>query len=172
LSQMSERVPDGIDWLDRGEAETWRTFLDANRALFSALESQLNADSQMPLAYYEILVTLSEAPERTLRMGTLATSTRSSSSRLSHAVARLEKCGWVSRQSHPSDRRGQVAALTDKGAEALAAASPGHVRAVRQYLIDALTPEQRVALTDISRAICAATTAHTTETPAPHPHEG
>jgi DNA-binding MarR family transcriptional regulator len=109
----------------------------------------------MPHAYYEILVRLSEADGRSLRMSELADRTLSSRSRLSHAVARLEERGWVAREDCPTDRRGQVARLTDAGLATLAAAAPGHVNAVREFLIDRLTGEQLEQLTAIGEAILA-----------------
>ena len=107
----------------------------------------------MPHAYFEILVRLSEAPERTLRMSELAHSTLSSRSRLSHAVARLEERGWVQREDCPTDRRGQNARLTDTGFAVLAATAPGHVDTVRRLVIDALSPEQLAQLTAIGQTI-------------------
>jgi DNA-binding MarR family transcriptional regulator len=109
----------------------------------------------MPHAYYEILVRLSEADDRALRMSQLADRTRSSRSRLSHAIARLEERGWVRREDCPTDRRGQIARLTDKGFDVLRAAAPGHVDAVRGYLVEALTAEQLRQLESIGRAIVA-----------------
>ena len=73
----------------------------------------MQAQHGLTMADYEILVRLSEAPHRTLRMSELADAAESSRSRLSHAVARLEEAGWVRRESCPSDRRGQLAVLTD-----------------------------------------------------------
>jgi DNA-binding MarR family transcriptional regulator len=128
--------------LDEREQRTWREFLFATRLLFEDLDRQLQRDSGMPHAYYLILAMLSEAPERTLTMGRLAEVVRSSPSRLSHAVARLEEAGWVHRTSHPTDRRATLARLTDDGLAALTAAAPGHVAAVRRHLFDQLTPEQ------------------------------
>jgi DNA-binding MarR family transcriptional regulator len=78
---------------------------------------------------------------------------RSSSSKLSHAISRLEDCGWVRREPHPTDRRATFAVLTDEGLAALAKAAPGHVNAVRENLLRRLTPEQLEQLTEISRAI-------------------
>ena len=106
-------------WLTADEQRTWRTFLDATQLLFSAVEGQLQRESGIPHGYYEILVRLSEAPDRSLRMSQLAEASVSSKSRLSHAVARLEERGWVERLDCPTDRRGQVARLTDTGFAAL-----------------------------------------------------
>jgi DNA-binding MarR family transcriptional regulator len=142
-----------VQWLTATEYETWRAYLDSTRILLHTLETQLQADAGMPLTYYEILVDLSEAPNRTLRMGVLAQQVRSSTSRLSHAISRLEECGWVRREYDPEDRRATYAVLTDHGADALAAAAPGHVTAVRQHFIGRLTPEQINQLGQISRAL-------------------
>lgn len=129
-------------WLADEEQRTWRHFLWTSRLLFEALDRQMQRDSGMPHAYYIILAMLSEAPGRTLTMGRLAELVRSSPSRLSHAVSRLEDAGWVKRTKQAPDRRTTLAHLTDEGFEVLAAAAPGHVEAVRQHLFDLLTPEQ------------------------------
>lgn len=107
----------------------------------------------MPHAYYVILVHLSEAPDRRLRMSELAEAAGSSRSRLSHAVGRLEQSGWVRREDCPTDRRGQLAVLTDQGFAALAAAAPGHVEGVRRHLFDPLSPAQIDQLRRISEAL-------------------
>jgi len=140
-------------WLSACEQEIWRAFMSAVDGLTDQFARQLQRDAAMPYTYYEILVALSEAPDRTLRMSELAGARGSSRSRLSHAVARLEEVGWVRRQNCPTDKRGSFAVLTDKGFAALEAAAPGHVTEVRQRLFDVLTPEQVEQLGDISRAI-------------------
>lgn len=140
-------------WLDADEQRTWRAFLSATQLLFDQLDRELQRDAKIPHAYYEILVRLSEAPDRTLRMSQLADSTLSSRSRLSHAVSRLEESGWVERRSCPTDRRGQLAVLTDKGFSALEAAAPGHVEGVRTHVFDPLTPEQVKALRELSETL-------------------
>ncbi|SCL49520.1 transcriptional regulator, MarR family [Micromonospora citrea] len=140
-------------WLDPDEQRTWRAFLTASRALMETLDRELQRDAGMPHAYYEILVRLSEAPQRRLRMSDLAEASGSSRSRLSHAVARLEAAGWVRREDCPTDRRGQIAVLTDEGFATLAAAAPGHVEGVRRHLFDALSPAQVDQLRRISEAL-------------------
>jgi DNA-binding MarR family transcriptional regulator len=142
-------------WLSQVEQETWRSFLAACTAFFSATDAQLQRDSGMPLAYYEILVRLSEAPGRHLRMSQLAEATAASKSRASHAVARLEERGWVRRDECPTDRRGQFASLTEEGFAVLEAAAPGHVEQVRKSLFDALSPEQVKHLREICEAMLA-----------------
>ncbi|MGV9804552.1 MarR family winged helix-turn-helix transcriptional regulator [Micromonospora chersina] len=140
-------------WLDPDEQRTWRAFLTASRALMDTLDRELQRDAGMPHAYYEILVRLSEAPDRRLRMSELADATGSSRSRLSHAAARLEAAGWIGREDCPTDRRGQLAVLTDAGFATLAAAAPGHVDGVRRHLFDALSPAQVDQLRRISETL-------------------
>lgn len=142
-------------WLTDAEQETWRAYMTANVEFSAFIDRQMRRDSGMPMAYYEILVRLSEADGRRLRMSELAEASLSSRSRLSHAVAALEKNGWVVRRPADGDRRGWVCELTDDGFAALAAAAPGHVTAVREKLFDVLTPEQLDALREIGRAISA-----------------
>ncbi|KXK60053.1 MarR family transcriptional regulator [Micromonospora rosaria] len=140
-------------WLDPDEQRTWRAFLSASRGLMETLDRELQRDAGMPHAYYEILVRLSEAPDRRMRMSELATETASSRSRLSHAAARLEAAGWIRREECPTDRRGQLAVLTEQGFATLAAAAPGHVEGVRRHLFDALSPAQVDQLRRISEAV-------------------
>jgi DNA-binding MarR family transcriptional regulator len=137
-------------WLSEEEQRTWRAFLAANKLVFEQLDRELQRDAALPHAYYEILVRLSEAPDRALRMSALADRSQSSRSRLSHAVARLEDNGWVRREDCPTDKRGQIARLTDEGFAALEAAAPGHVESVRKHVFDPLTPQEQEQLRTIS----------------------
>jgi DNA-binding MarR family transcriptional regulator len=86
-------------------------------------------------------------------MSELADASRSSRSRLSHAVSRLEERGWVERQDCETDRRGQLARLTAEGEQALAEAAPGHVAAVRHHVTDQLSAAQIRQLGDIAQAL-------------------
>ena len=143
-------------WLSASEQQAWRAYLEATTLLFDALDRQLQRDAGIPHAYYEILVRLSEAEQRSMRMSELADATRSSRSRLSHAVARLEERGWLERIECATDKRGQVAVLTDAGFAALEEAAPGHVETVRKHVIDQLTAEQIEQLTQICVTITGA----------------
>jgi DNA-binding MarR family transcriptional regulator len=144
-------------WLTPEEQTSWRRFIDGTRALVDALDRQLQVDSSIPHAYYEVLVPLSEAPCRSMRMSELAEKARSSRSRLSHAISRMEERGWVKRVDCSTDKRGQVAMLTDEGLEVVKAAAPGHVAAVRKYLIDRLTPEQLAVLGELGDVMLGST---------------
>ncbi|NEA31919.1 MarR family transcriptional regulator [Streptomyces sp. SID13031] len=143
-------------WLDDQEQRAWRAFIAAQRVVNGRIEQQLQRDAGMPHTYFEILVRLADATDGRLRMSELAVSTLGSRSRLSHAVNRLEKVGWVRREGIESDRRGQVAIITEEGRQKLKDTAPGHVEAVRQAVFDALTSEQ----VDQLRDICAALARH------------
>jgi DNA-binding MarR family transcriptional regulator len=140
-------------WLDDKEQHAWRAFIAAQRVVNSRIEQQLQRDAGMPHTYFEILVRLSDAADGRLRMSELAVATLGSRSRLSHAVNRLEKVGWVRREGIESDRRGQVAIITEEGKQKLKETAPGHVETVRQAVFDALTEEQVSQLHDICAAL-------------------
>jgi len=140
-------------WLNDEEQVAWRAFIDAVRLFTGEIDRELQRDSGLNHAYYQILVALSEAPQSTMRMSELATLTLTSRSRLSHAIARLEEAGWVQRQSCPSDRRGSFAVLTAEGYAVLEMAARGHVEAVRRNLFDVLSACQVQQLGEISRVI-------------------
>lgn len=143
------------NWLTDEEQEAWRAFVLARHLLEDALDRQLQRDSGMPHAYYMILTVLIEATDHTVRMGDLAARLSYSRSRLTHAVASLERSGWVARHPDPSDGRGQLAVLTRAGVRAQHDAAVGHVAEVRRVLIDRLTPAQIGQLAAISEAIVA-----------------
>ncbi|WP_371548639.1 MarR family winged helix-turn-helix transcriptional regulator [Streptomyces sp. NBC_00554] len=140
-------------WLTDEEQRTWRAYMHASTLLEDHLDRQLQRDAGMPHVYYGLLVQLAEAPHRRLRMTELAMNAKITRSRLSHAVARLEKSGWVRREDCPSDKRGQFAVLTDEGYEVLSRTAPGHVAAVRQALFNRLSPDQQKALGEAMRII-------------------
>ncbi|MCM2419867.1 MULTISPECIES: MarR family winged helix-turn-helix transcriptional regulator [Streptomyces] len=144
---------DSMKWLTEEEQASWRAYVHATTLLEDHLDRQLQRDAGMPHMYYALLTTLSDAPTRRMRMTELAQQTKITRSRLSHAVTRLEKNGWIAREDCPSDRRGQMAVLTDEGYEVLVRTAPGHVTAVRSAIFDRLTPEQVQQLGEISRII-------------------
>ena len=136
-------------WLDQEEQAAWRSYLDGTRMLFQELERELVADADLSMTDYELLVRLSEAPDGTLRMRELADATLATRSGVTRAVSRAERSGWVQRVECEDDRRGMNAQLTEAGRAKLAEAAPGHVNAVRENLLDLLTPEQLGQLTAI-----------------------
>lgn len=143
-------------WLDAQEQRHWRSWIAAGTLLRERLSRELQASHGLTLADYEVLVRLSEAPDRALRMSRLADDTLASRSRLTHQIDRLERDGWVSRQPCPDDRRGQLAVLTGHGFDVLVAAAPTHVEGVRRHLLDVLGPDQFAAVGHACAAVAAA----------------
>lgn len=133
-------------WLSEDEQRSWRAWIAASNTLNHRLSADLQRQHGLTLADYEILVQLSEHPDRKLRMSDLAEATLASRSRLSHQVDRLVKRGLVERQECEFDKRGSFAVLTDQGWKAIVAAAPDHVESVRTYLVDVLSPEELSAL--------------------------
>ncbi len=133
---------DEVAWLSDREQAAWRAWLDSTRLLIQALDRQLETEAGLSFLDYQVLVTLSEAPDRRMRMRDLAEATLSTRSGTTRAVNRLERAGWVRRVECDDDRRGTHAELTGAGRDKLAATAPGHVAAVRANLVDLLTPRQ------------------------------
>ncbi|GAB3672979.1 MarR family transcriptional regulator [Actinocorallia lasiicapitis] len=142
-----------VRWLDDEEQQTWRAFLWATQLLTEEMDRQLQRQSGVPLSYYVALAMLSESPTRSLTMTELAVQARSSPSKLSHAVRKLEEMGYVERSRHPEDGRTTIATLTDAGLAFVVEAAPGHVETVRSALFDQITPEQTGQLRVIAEAI-------------------
>ncbi|MGX1576243.1 MarR family winged helix-turn-helix transcriptional regulator [Cellulosimicrobium funkei] len=140
-------------WLDDQQLDAWKRLVAVVELLPGVLDSQLRRDADLSHFEYYVLAMLSEAPRRTLRMTDLAGATNATLPRLSHVVARLEKRGLVERVPCPEDRRATNAHLTDAGWEKVVATAPGHVRTVRDHVIDALTDEQVEQLDAIAGAI-------------------
>jgi len=126
----------------------WLAFLEVSHRLDRVIEQQLRRDAGLSHAQYEILSRLESAPGGRLRMSELADVIIVSRSGLTYQVGQLERAGLVRREKDATDERGVLAVLTAGGRAALLRAAPGHVRVVRHYLIDALTPAQRSALAE------------------------
>lgn len=143
---VSEIRPGQPRWLDDAEAATWINLVRVLMLLPAALDRQLREEAGIPHPYYQILATLSGRSNHAMRMTDLSRQVGTTASRLSHAVASLEQRGWVRRHACPTDKRGQVARLTDAGLATLTAAAPGHVEEVRRLVFDHLTPDEVVQL--------------------------
>ncbi|MBA8929060.1 DNA-binding MarR family transcriptional regulator [Kutzneria viridogrisea] len=136
-------------WLDEGEMAAWRAYRVASILLEGQLHRELADTNDITLADYEVLVRLSERPDKRMRMSQLAIEVASSKSRVSHQIARMERAGLVSRNECPSDGRGVFAALTDLGMAKLREAAPTHVRGVRSHIVDMLSPEEQQVLAQV-----------------------
>ncbi|MFF1869554.1 MarR family transcriptional regulator [Streptomyces sp. CB03911] len=144
-SPSTDTEEETTPWLTAREQRLWRAHLEVSKLLDYQLGRELQPHG-LAINDYEILVVLSEAPERRMRMTDLATATLQSKSRLSHQITRMETAGLVLRQECPGDRRGLYAHLTEPGWETMQRVAPDHVRSVRRHFIDRFTPEQLDAM--------------------------
>lgn len=131
--------PDAVRWLDPEQQRSWRSLIQMVMTLPAALEADLQQRAGLTTFEYIVLSSLSQAPDRTLRLSNLAARANSSLSRLSHVVTRLEAKGWVTRRTCAGDGRSTEAVLTDDGWRKVVASAPGHVEAVRRLVVDPLS---------------------------------
>ena len=117
------------DWRLR----VWRSFLRAHSTVLRRLERDLLVETGMPLAWYDVLLQLAEAPGRRLRMADLAERVLLSRSGLTRLVERLQAEGLVTREPFPGDARGLYTVLTAEGLDRLRVAAPVHLAGVQEY---------------------------------------
>jgi DNA-binding MarR family transcriptional regulator len=129
-------------WLDDREQQAWRRYTRLRSQLDARLSRQLQRDAGLSDADYSVLVHLSEAPERHLRLYELGGALQWEKSRLSHHLTRMERRGLVARTDCPDDARGTFVVLTDVGLKSIQTAAPDHVAAVRRHFVDVLSPDQ------------------------------
>lgn len=141
------------EWLDAREQRAWRGFLQMHAVVTRALRTQLQFDSELSLADYEVLVCLSEAESGRLRSYQIAEHVQWEPSRLSHQLRRMEARGLVARAECPEDGRGMTTSITPMGEAAITRAAPLHVREVRRVFIDRLGREQLDMLAACATAV-------------------
>jgi DNA-binding MarR family transcriptional regulator len=135
--------------LNETQQTCWRAFIESSWALHTRLEDDLRTATGLSMSDYHVMVALSEAPERRVRMGELASQLVFSPSRLTYQISTMVKRGLVLRQSCPEDGRGQEAVLTDAGLAALRAAAPLHLETVRESFIDDLDDAEIAIITRV-----------------------
>jgi DNA-binding MarR family transcriptional regulator len=131
-----------VTWLSPEEQVSWLAVVRLMTWLPWSIDQQLQRDSNLSMVEYQVLAMLSNSPQWTMRMSSLAEVTNASLSRLSHVVKRLENRGLVYRQPDSADGRFTNAILTDDGFREIDDAAPAHVAHVRSIVIDVLTREQ------------------------------
>lgn len=135
-------------WLNPTEMKAWRTYITTTVRLLEALGADLEGHG-LSMPDYEILVQLSEAPDRRMRMSDLAASALLSRSRLSHRMKVMESTGWIRREPCPGDKRGYFAVMTPKGWRAIDTAAPDHLRSVRSRFMDHLSQEEQAVMAQV-----------------------
>jgi DNA-binding MarR family transcriptional regulator len=140
-------------WLSDTEQHAWRSFLRMQAQLTTRLSRELQADSELSIADYDVLVHLTDLEGGRRRILELARELDWEKSRMSHHLARMAKRGLIAREECPADGRGAFIVITPEGQAAIEAAAPRHVETVRRLVFDALTPEQVAALGAVSDRI-------------------
>lgn len=140
-------------WLDQAQQHVWRSFLGGVTVLMDQLDRDLRTKHDLSMAEYEILVRLSEAPNRSIRMAELAAAVAHSRSRVTHTIARLERDGIVTRGQCSTDGRGVSATLTDHGFGVLEQAAHTHVTGVHDYFVAQASPEDFSAVGRVMSAV-------------------
>jgi len=139
------------EWLTDDQLDSWKAVVALTMTLPAALDAQLKRDTGLNSFDYHVLAALAELPDGAMGMGELAAISQGSPSRLSHAVARLERAGWIERRN--GEARCVNAHLTAAGRRKLVASAPGHVREVRRLVIDVLTADQLAVLGEAARLV-------------------
>jgi DNA-binding MarR family transcriptional regulator len=142
-----------VRWLDDREMAAWSGFMTMRFKLLAHLARELQRQTGLSEADYDVLVALSDAPEQRLRLGELGARLDWEKSRLSKQISRMSTRGLVAREDCVTDSRGAFAVLTKAGRTAIEAAAPIHVELVRTWFIDALTPAQLKAMSAIGIAV-------------------
>lgn len=129
-------------WLTDEEMRAWRGLVDVFSDVRAALDKDLQEAHGMMEGDYGVLVSLSEAPGRQMRMCDLAATMHLSPSGLTRRLDGLVKRGWIRREHAADDRRVSYARLTERGLAALEKAAPDHVEGVRREFLDHLSTTQ------------------------------
>lgn len=153
MSELPITSVNDTPWLDDEQQRLWRAFLGGTTVLLDRLDRDLRAEHGLSMPEYEILVRLSESPDRSIRMADLAAALSHSRSRITHTISRLERDGIVTRIQCDTDGRGVTAVLTDKGFDLLATAAHTHVRGVREYLVDLAAHADLTAVGRVMEAV-------------------
>ena len=146
-------------WLDDTEQLAWQGLLVVANRVLPEIERSLKAHDLLAI-HYHVLVALSAAPDRTLRLSDLADMSNISQSRLTHRMRDLTANGDVEVTVDPEDHRARNAMLTDEGMARLERVAPIHVEDVQRLIFDSLSPEQTAALADAMSSVAATACGH------------
>lgn len=146
---------ESVKFLTPLEMGAWRTFIETNSDLMTAIEAGMT-QSGLTLGDYQVLVTLSEAEHRSMRMCDLASTLQLTPSGATRRLDGLVRKGWVGRENSVVDRRVMLAVMTEAGWNKLHEALPPHVVSVRRHLIDLLDEKELKAMATIFGKVRAA----------------
>jgi DNA-binding MarR family transcriptional regulator len=125
--------------------KAWEALLRAHATLMRQLERDLDKETGLALADFDVLAQLAIAGGE-LRMTELADRALISRSGMTRRVARLVDVGLVRRASAGADARGVVVALTDAGVARLTETAPVHARAISDLFVARLDDQELAVL--------------------------
>lgn len=133
---------DGLADFTPREADAWGGLLSVHGRLMRLIERDLAERCRISHVEFEVLLRLSWAGDRRMRIQDLAAASVLTRSGISRVVERLERVGLVTRESAPEDRRGAYAIVTDSGLATLRTALDGHVALVRERFLSRFGPDE------------------------------
>ncbi|MBV2366315.1 MarR family winged helix-turn-helix transcriptional regulator [Streptomonospora nanhaiensis] len=133
---------------DRLAEEAWEALARAQIALMRRFQDDFRG-WEVTMREYDVLFTLSRCPKGT-RLRDLSEHVLLTQPSISRLVERMAESGLVSREGDPTDRRGTIVGLTERGREVLRRVGRAHAAAIRDYVGTALTPDELRALRDIA----------------------
>lgn len=126
----------------------WRAVLLAQSRAVRAIERDLENSHVIPLGWYDVLLELNAAPDRSLRMQELGLRAVLSRTRVSRIVTELQHEGYVERVADPDDKRATLATITKVGHAALKKAAPVYLKGIDQHFTRHLSVAQQRAIID------------------------
>jgi DNA-binding MarR family transcriptional regulator len=139
--------------LNAEQLAAYFALMEVGSLLRHAVEGHLRAEGGLSYVQFEILARLAETTSGRQRMTDLADGIVYSRSGLTYQADRLEKAGLISREPSVDDERSTTVAITAAGRALVARLLPGHVRLVRQLLLDPLDRRDTAVLTDLLKRV-------------------
>jgi len=133
--------------IDTVRLDAWRSFLTAHAGLIDRLGEEMEAETGLPLPWYEVLLLIYESDDRQLRMHELAESRLLSRSAMTRFVDRMEAAGLVHRETCVSDRRGTFVTATDLGKKRFREAGRVHLRGIEEHFARRVAEPEAATLT-------------------------
>lgn len=135
------------------QSAAWSNYQRMRVRLSERINRELAQKAGLSEADFEILSALIESPDDSVRAIALRCGLEWEKSRLSHQLRRMEERGLITRQECAEDNRSSVISITEAGRKLATEAQGCYEQAVRQYVVDVLTPEQLQALGTIAETI-------------------
>ena len=145
--KTTSRSNSAFGTLTSEQQRAWLAYMRVQLRLNYEMNRELQADSNLSLADYDVLNALRYAPGGRMRITALAARIGWERSRVSHQVRRLQQRGLVESRQAPADRRATEITITDQGWDEVTHASIGHIDLVRRLFFEGLPDELLEPLT-------------------------